>query len=115
LWASLELRRRCSDRVTAMKRRRRRSSAAAALKLGGRGKRGGGGEERRGSPAFIGSRGQRGEAVARQQWSAFKRINTIDGRGFKDWFKRVNQGEGVKGSRRHLKVQSMVAGSSMKR
>jgi hypothetical protein len=53
--------------------------------------------------------------AARQQWLAFKRINTIDGRGFKEWFKRVNQGEGVKGSRRHLKVQSMVAGSSMKR
>jgi hypothetical protein len=81
----------------------------------GKNRRGRCGEERRGSPPFIGVGGWHEEAAVGRQWSMFKRINAIDGRGFKEWFKRGNQGEGVKGLSRHLMVQSLVARGGRKR
>jgi hypothetical protein len=65
--------------------------------VGGENRRGRCGEEWQGSPPFIGVGGWHEEAVAGRQRSMFKRINAIDGRGFKEWFKKGNQGEGVKG------------------
>jgi hypothetical protein len=66
-------------------------------------------------PPFIGAGGRHGEAATGWQWLAFKGINAIDGRGFKEWFKRGNQGEGVKGRGSISRFRAWWRGGSQKR